>query len=212
MKAPRHSLLKMSDLQSGVETLMYVTDHDATALEARLAKAEPLLCKLLNALEVAFDRCEGDLLGKHHNEGTDAMLEAEAFLRATTVQCDPPCPEHLCREMSGIGACGLPDSADVSHTHKFTMSFQTGELRCACGATPAMSANSASASPSACQHDLQLPNCTAKVTGWGTAECSVCQTFWDLRVSSTVIVAHKEGCRLNEGTHEGCCDCDRTMQ
>jgi hypothetical protein len=55
MKAPRHSLLKMSDLQSGVETLTYVTDHDAAALEAQFAEAIAVLGEVVRISDRKHD-------------------------------------------------------------------------------------------------------------------------------------------------------------
>lgn len=38
------------------------------------------------------------------------------------VQCDPPCPAHICAGMAAIGACGLSRSA--SALRPFRGSFQ----------------------------------------------------------------------------------------
>ena len=57
-----------------------MSTHD----ERLIAELVAALRGCLKALDVAFDRSDGDLFGAHHNDATDAMLAAAAAIAKAT--------------------------------------------------------------------------------------------------------------------------------
>lgn len=58
--------------------------NDSRDANARLIAAAPellaALAECVRTLDIAWDRCAGDLLGEHHNAGTDALEKARALV------------------------------------------------------------------------------------------------------------------------------------
>ena len=105
---------------TGIDVVEMVAASDYDALSARLAEAERLLREYCAS---EFDE----------NGMTLRVCTTREWLAvsAPAVQCDPPCPGHICRAMESIGACGLPDSASVALCAKCGNNGDHGECsRC----------------------------------------------------------------------------------